>query len=90
MLFHTLYTGKKKPEIHDLDDHVVPRWASKWRKLGTQLKVDYHLMDNIEYDHPTDCERCCSKMLTEWLQSNPNACWENLIAVIDNLQSYGK
>ena len=55
-----------------------------------QLKLDHHLMDNIERDYPTDCEQCCCKMLAEWLGSSPSACWEDLTAAVDNLLSYGK
>jgi len=76
--------------MRDLANHVVPRWASKWRNLGMQLKIDYHLMDNIQQDFPSDCEMCCNKMLAEWLQSNSAACWEDLIVAVDNLLSYGK
>ena len=76
--------------MRDLANHVVPRWASKWRKFGMQLKIDYHLMDNIQQDFPSDCEMCCNKMLAEWLQSNSAACWEDLIVAVDNLLSYGK
>ena len=47
-------------------------------------------MDNIEHDHPTNCETCCSKMLAEWLQSNPAACWEDLITAVDSLLSHSK
>ena len=76
--------------MSDLENHVVPRWASMWRKLGTQLKVALHLMDNMEHDYPNDCERCCSKMLVEWLNCNRAPCWEDLIAAVDSLASYGK
>ena len=69
--------------MKDLESHIVQSYASKWRNLGLQLRVDYQLMENIECDHPNDCERCCSKMLAEWLQSNPAACWEDLITAID-------
>ena len=84
------HIGKRKPQMKDLENYVVPRWASQWRKLGTTLKIDHHLMDNIEHNYPTDCEQCCSKMLAEWLDSNPAACWEDLTTAVDNLHYYGK
>jgi len=57
--------------------------------LGKQLKVDDHLMNIIEYDHPNDCATCCGKMLTEWLDNIPNASWEDLTTAVTNLSSYG-
>ena len=46
-------------------------------------------MDNIEHDHPNDCESCCSKMFSEWLDINPAAAWEDITTAVDNLLSNG-
>ena len=67
----------------------MPKVAPQWRQLGKLLKVADHLMNIIEHDHPNDCETCCSKMMTEWLDNNPTASWEDVITAVDNLQSYG-
>ena len=83
------YIGKEKPNIKDLHNYVVPKWASKWRQLGTQLNIDQHLMDNIGHDHPSDCENCCCEMFTEWLDSNPAASWNDIITAVDNLSHEG-
>ena len=82
--------GREKPKIKDISNYVIPKWASKWRQLGRQLKIGQHLMDNIECNYPTDCESCCSDMFSEWLDSNPSACWEDIIVAVDNLSSDGK
>ena len=85
-----LYTvGKEKLTIKGLHNYVVPKWAAKWRQLGTQLNIDQHLMDNIEHDHPSDCESCCCEMFTEWLDSNPAASWNDIITAVDNLSFDG-
>ena len=68
---------------------MVPKWASKWKQLGKQLNIDRHLMDIIEYDHPNDCETCCIKMFSEWLDCNPIASWEDVNAAEDNLSTDG-
>ena len=57
--------------------------------MGTQFNIDQHLMDIIEHDHPNDCESCCSKMFTDWLDINPAASWEYIITAVDNLSSNG-
>ena len=79
--------GKEKPSIIDINNHVVPMWAPKWRQLGTELNIQEHLMNIIEHDHPDDCETCCSKMFTEWLDNSPAACWEDVTTAVDNLLS---
>ena len=65
------------------------KWASKWRQLGTQLNIDQHLMDNIERNHQNDCEGCCSKMFSEWLDINTTASWDDIITAVDNLITNG-
>ena len=68
---------------------MVPQWGSKWRQLGTQLNIDQHLIDNIQYNHPDDCESCCSKMFLEWLDNNSAASWEDIIAAVDKILTNG-
>ena len=63
--------------------------ASKWRELGRHLNIPKHLMENIEHDHPHDCETCCSKMFSEWLNINPDASWEDIINAVDDISFYG-
>ena len=83
------YIGKEKPNIKDIFDHVVTKWASKWRELGTQLNIDQYLMDIIEHDIPNDCKGCCLRMFHEWLDVSHVASWEDIIIAVDYLQSLG-
>ena len=83
------YTGKEKPKLKDIENHVVPKWASEWKKLGTQLNIAQHFMKKIERDHPNDCENCCSKMFEEWLDTNCAPTWEDIINAVDNLSVLG-
>jgi len=66
---------------------VVPKWAPQWRDLGRQLNIADHLLNIIDYDHRNDCEACCSKMLSNWL--NENKCgtvtWDVIFNALDNL-----
>ena len=83
------YAGKEKPNIKDINNYVVPRWAPKWKQLGIQLDIDKHRMDVIEKDLPVDCKDCCIRMFSEWLDINTAACWEHIIIAVDNLSSDG-
>ena len=81
--------GKDKPTLKDINNYTVPQLAPQWRKLGVELKFNNYLMNIIEHDHPNDSETCCSKMLSEWLDNNSAATWDNLIAAVANLQADG-
>ena len=75
--------------MKDIQNHVVPKWASKWRELGTQLNIDQHLMDNIECDNPNDCKSCCLEMFRKWLDVKPIASWEDIVSAVDSLSPNG-
>ena len=55
--------------------------------MGWQLKMDEHLLQNIEKDNANDCEECCSKMLIEWLAKDGNTSWETLLNALDKLDT---
>ena len=73
--------------MKDIENHVVVRWAPQWRELGRQLNIADHLMSIIEHDNHNDCEACCSKMLSNWLEQNTfdNATWDVLIDALAKL-----
>ena len=77
--------------MKDIEDHVVPRFATLWKQLGSILNIDQNSMDILQYNHPNDCEECCSRMLDAWLQQNTqeNKTWEILISAIDELPTTG-
>ena len=86
---YIIHIGKEKPEIKDLYKYVVPKWASQWRELGTQLDVAQHLMNIIERDYPKDCKGCCIKLFSDWLDSNPSASWGDVITAVDGISTDG-
>ncbi|XP_065883167.1 NACHT, LRR and PYD domains-containing protein 14-like, partial [Dysidea avara] len=77
----------ERATMKDIENHVVVRWAPQWRQLGRQLRIEEHQMNIIEHDHPNNCEECCSKMLSDWLEQNTynDTTWEVLIRAIDKL-----
>ena len=71
--------------MRDIDDHVVEKFATKWKQLGSQLNVGEHLIRNIECDHRNDCERCCRIMLSKWLDETAHPTWGTLINALDKV-----
>ena len=68
--------------MKDIDNHVVEKWASKWKELGSRLNMGENLIENIEYDYPIDCERCCRIMLCKWLEETAHPTWDTLIRAL--------
>ena len=71
--------------MKDIDNHVVEKWASKWKELGCKLNVGEHLIKNIEYDYPNDCEMCCRIMLSKWLDETAHPTWGILKRALDEV-----
>ena len=73
--------------MKDIENHVVVRWAPQWRHLGKQLNFEEHQMNIIEHNCHNNCEECCSKMLSDWLEQNTykDATWKVLTDAIDKL-----
>ena len=55
--------------------------APNWKRLGKNLKITEDLLNIIEKDF-NNCEDCCSKMLSDWLESTPNCSWEILLNAV--------
>jgi len=87
-MYHIL--AQKKPLMKDIDNFVVWRWASYWKQLGRQLNIEECLINNINYDYPNDCVRCCGQMLSNWLEQSSQPTWEKLIHALDKVLENAK
>ena len=77
------FLENKRPQLKDIDNHVVIKCATKWKELGRHLDIHEHILNITEKDNPHSCESCCSKMLSDWLDSTPNATWAVLLDAVD-------
>ena len=79
-----LYVGSDRPSLHDLDEHVVEKAAPKWRNLGEALlPYEQHAMLNVfAVDHPRDDRSCCMCVLKRWLDTDPDATWNELLRAL--------
>ena len=62
---------------------MVIKYATNWKQLGRNLEIDDNLLNIIGKDNHDDCETCCSKMLSQWLDLTPNASWKMLHNAMD-------
>ena len=73
-----------KPTRKELQNHAIPQYASVWREIGRQLGLSDGPLATIEKNFAADAEKCCSEMLSKWLETNTDASWQKLFTVIDN------
>ena len=77
-----------KPNIKELKQYVIPRYASVWRKIGRELGLSDETLAIIEKDHSVaGVRKCCHDMFLQWLEVNIDASWLKLFIVIDNCAS---
>ena len=68
--------GDNIPEARELNMHIVPNYATKWRELGEEALASQ--LDIILVDHPNSCEERCKVMLQKWLRMDISATWGKL------------
>ena len=83
-IFFTL--GDQRSQLKDLYNHVVVKYAKNWKELGKNLNIDEDLLNITEKDYPHNFENCCSKILSDWLELNPQATWQILLDAVNKLQ----
>lgn len=81
------FLGNKRPLLQDIDNYVVIKCATNWKELGRNLNIHEDFLNIIEKDNPYNCENCCSKMLSDWLESTPNASWAILLDAMDKTKN---
>ena len=73
-----------KPKLPDLYEHITPRYALKWKIIGTLLGLPSERLDIIERDSFYQTEPGCNAMLQWWLRVDSTASWGKLFTVIES------
>ena len=56
--------------------------VSNWKRLGLALKLDPYDLDIIEKDNQRDTRKQTCKMFENWLETQPDASYEQLIKAL--------
>ena len=71
-----------RPSGKDLNTHVIPFTATRWKDLGEVL-LRPDLAENelkiIEANYPHDVKERCKQMLNKWRDTDKDANWKQLI-----------
>ena len=87
--------GNECPEEKYLNRHVIKEVAAAcayqpdvWRDLGIELlgKDGIAELDVIKANNTNDVTKCCSKMLSLWLQRQIEASWNQLIEALEQVK----
>ena len=93
-LFRTV-PGNECPEQRYLNRYVIKEVAAAcayqpdvWRDLGIELlgKDGVAELDVIKANNTDDVTKCCSKMLSLWLQQQTEASWNQLIEALEQVK----
>ena len=60
--------------------------TTNWYDIGLEL-LDSHTatLNVIKANHPSDVDECCTEMLSKWLESKPDANWNQLIIALNGI-----
>lgn len=79
-----MYAVSEKPTARELSIYIKPH-AEQWFEIGILLDIPVQKLEDIEEHHKNDVQSCGARMLTEWIISNPNACWKKLYEVVEKV-----
>ena len=67
---------------------VIPQVSAQWEYVGLSLlgKHEVSRIRMIKKDNASDPQRCCMEMLCYWLESCPDASWQNLIDALQDVE----
>ena len=82
------YEPTSEPSLKDLMNVITPFFAPKWQVIGLQLGLQRGNIDAIEHDYPTDCRRCCNRMLSEWLQLDEKPTWQKVQKALKQIELF--
>jgi len=69
------------PQLKDLCQVAIPRYAANWKMLGTLLGVQNCYLSIIETDDRL-AVNCCRSMLATWIEMDKDATWDKFYDVL--------
>ena len=58
--------------------------SAEWYNIGVHFKIHVNILDQIKKENRSDCDRCLTAMIAEWLKSNRGdpPTWKKVVAAI--------
>ena len=80
---HNIWTPEER-----LD--VIRRAAPWWKKIGVNLKFEYHALEDIEATFRSGSESCCERLFQRWLGGAgvQPATWAVLLEALEDSNLY--
>ena len=78
---------KSPPSLKDLSSLVTPNYGAKWKIIGNLLNLKKGEIEIIEHDYRHSAVDSCTAMWEKWLDQDTNACWGNLLKVLEETEN---
>ena len=80
---YDIYTSEGRPTMKQLHDVMrTQHITTAWYDLGLELLDTDIALEEIKADCH-DVKTCCTKMFKEWLDTQPNASWSQLVIALN-------
>ena len=60
--------------------------SAEWYNIGVHFRIHVNILDQIKRKNRSDCDRCLTAMIAEWLKSSPtqvdSPTWKKVVAAI--------
>ena len=60
--------------------------SAEWYNIGVHFRIHVNILDQIKRENRSDCDRCLTAMIAEWLKSSPtrvdSPTWKKVVAAI--------
>ena len=69
--------------ITELEDHL----ADKWLVFGLNLGLKIEELECIEANHPTNCQKCSTKLLISWWKQQQSPSWDQIVQALKKIRN---
>ena len=67
--------------ITELEDNL----ANKWLVFGLHLGLEIEKLECIEANHPTNCQKCTTKVIIAWWKQQESPTWEQIVQALKKI-----
>ena len=65
---------------------LIPHIAAQWKQFAYSLNTPKRIIDKIHMSYgQLGVEHCCTEFLAQWLESNCDATWNDVIRAVDDI-----
>lgn len=72
--------------MSELTRDLTPQLAARWKQFAHIMDTPPHIIEKIHMNNvQLGVESCCTEFLAQWLHSNPDVTWNDVIRALDDI-----